>query len=356
MSPRSAPLLSLLALLSCKRDVRPTPLRGALSAASAIAPEPAPARASAVAPTAASPASPAAAAPSSSPAPAAPSSSPAPVGRAFSMTLPGGNSNPFGKPNLWAYVPAAFRADRPLRLVFVFHGFSSCIESFVGPTSLPCKPWDAPRTAADLPAQIERSRTGALVLVPQLAYDERLGDPGVLHEGAALERLTREALEGPLADAIGARRLDDVERVAMIAVSGGYQALFAALGPEPKAAFGDKLRDVALLDAYYAEASAIDAWLWRNLTDFDVEAARPRHLAVVYSGLPPTRGYAQAFAARAALELQREGLAASLLHRDVAREPTVEELAVPVSFLFSSKEHDDIPRADIARAISAFGI
>lgn len=330
-----AVLLLGAALVACKRDTRPmqqqTTQPPAIASASVVEP-PAPSV-------------------SVSALPVAP-----PIARAFSLTLPSGNANSFGKPNLWAYVPAAYRADRPLHLVFVFHGFQSCLDSFVGDAGVPCKPSDQPRLAIDLPSQIDKAGTGAVVLVPQLAYDEKLGDPGVLDSGPALEKLTREALEGPLADALGPRKLDDVEHVAMMAISGGYQALYAVLGPEGKGAFGERLRDVFLLDAYYAEEGAVDAWLWKNLAEFAVDSGRPRHLGVVYSTIELPRQYSQAFAARAAVALQKEGLSSSLLHRDTPRETTVEELATPVSFLFSSREHDDIPRADVAKILSAIGI
>ncbi len=287
------------------------------------------------------------------PAPASASVAPAPpTARSFSLTLASGNPNSFGKSNLWAYVPAAYRADRPLHVVIVFHGFNSCLDSFVGDAGAPCKPWDAPRVAIDLPSQIDKSGTGAIVLVPQLAYDDKTGDPGVLGDGPALEKLAREAIEGPLSDAIGTRKLEDVAHVAMFAISGGYQALYAVLGPDGKGAFGDRLRDVALLDAYYAEEGAVDTWLWKNLAEFSSDAGRPRHLAVLYSGLDSTRGVSQAFAARAAIALQREGMSASMLHRDTARAPIIEELprltAIPV--LFDVAKHDDIPRADIVAA------
>lgn len=335
MIRRVALLSCVLALAACKREARPTVQ---------ATPRPTVAVASPVVEVA----------PAASPAPAP--APPPPVAHSFSLTLPSGNQNGFAKPNLWAYVPAAYRADKPLRLIVLFHGFNSCIEALVADAGVPCKSWDAPRAALDLPAQIDRSGTSAVVLVPQLAFDDKIGDPGVLDSGPALEKLAREALEGPLADVVGPRKPEDVERVAMIAISGGYQALYAALGPEGHGAFGDRVRDVLLLDAYYAEEGAVDAWMTRYLSDFSSTAQHPRHLSVVYSWLESTRVYSQAFAARAGVALQHEGLSASILHRDVAHEPTVEEFAQPVSFLFSSKEHDDIPKTDIARAISGFGL
>ncbi|MBI2391412.1 MAG: hypothetical protein HYV09_17615 [Deltaproteobacteria bacterium] len=265
------------------------------------------------------------------------------------MTLPSGNPNTFGKPNLWAHIPCAYRADRPLRLAFVFHGHANCLESLVGDAGVRCRPGDAPRIAHDVAAQVDRSGTGAIVLVPQLAYDERHGDPGVLDSGPALEKLAREALEGPLSPALGARRLADVERVAMIAISGGYQALHAVLG-----AFGDRTREVFLLDAYYAEHGPVDAWVDKHVADFARGGARPRRLGVIYSGLDSTRPLTQAFAARVAAAMQKDGLATSMLHRDVPRDPTVDELATPVAFLFSDKDHDDIPRTDLAKVLAGF--
>jgi hypothetical protein len=263
--------------------------------------------------------------------------------RSIMLTLASGNTNPLGKPNVWAYVPASYREDGPLRLLFVFHGFNNCLESFVSDVGVACRPGDPARAAADLAAQIDRSGTSAIALVPQLAYDEKSGDPGVLSSGAALEKLSAEAL-----DKLGIRKLEEVERVAMIAISGGYRAMYATLG-----AFGDRLRDVYLLDAYYAPDGPVDAWLWKNLGDFTRDAANPRHLGVIYTSLVVPQGASRALAAR----VLATGIdAKNFVHNGEAHDVTIEELRTPIAFLYSNREHDDVPRADIEKVIAASGL
>lgn len=302
-----APLLIGLACLACRREPRPSPPDAASVPASASAPVSLSASASAVTP---------------------------PAREAFSrmLTLEGGNVNAHGKPNLWAHVPAAFDVKQPLHVAFVFHGFSNCLESFVADVGRPCKPNEPPRTAYDLAQQIEQSGSPAIVLVPQLAYDEPRGEPGVLDNAPALEKLTARAL-----DALGIDK--PVERVTMIALSGGYQALYATMG-----AFGDKLRSVFLLDAYYAEAGPVDAWFQKHLESFE---AGTRRLGVIYSNLEIPRRTSQGFAARAARAFK------GTIHNAAPHDVTVEELKHPVCFAYSRSEHDDIPRTDIGKALAA---
>lgn len=266
-----------------------------------------------------------------------------PRARSFMLSLPTGNTNPYGKPNVWAHVPSTYRADEPLRVVFVFHGFSNCLESFVGSEPASCRPNDPARTAYDLPAQIERSGTRALTIVPQLAYDEKSGDPGVLSSAAALERLTADVLEKTVG-----RKTEDIDRVAMIALSAGYQAMYATFG-----AFGDRARDVYFLDAYYAENGPVDRWLFDNLKDFRRDAGRPRHLGVVYTTIEGTQKASRSLATRV---LAAGVDAKSFLHNGEPHDVTVEELRTPIAFVFSTREHDDVPKTDLAKAIAASGI
>jgi hypothetical protein len=266
----------------------------------------------------------------SSSAPVVAPSAPPPVAVAKFLTVTTGNVNGFGKPNAWAYIPSAFAKDKPLRVTFVFHGFSNCLESIVSAEGKICR--DATRTGYDLPAQIDRSATSSIVIVPQLAYDEKSGEPGVIDNAPAFEKFTREVL-----DAMGEPRAPD--RVTMVAMSGGYQALYCVLP-----AFGDKLRDVYMLDAYYAEEGPVDAWLIKNAADFE---KRTRKLAVIYSTLDGPRVASQGFAARAVL------IAPSTVHNKEPHDITVDDLSASVAFLYSNRDHDDIPKTDIAKVLAA---
>ncbi len=259
------------------------------------------------------------------------------------LTLPSGNGNRYGKPNVWAHVPSGYRDEQPLRVVFVFHGFSNCLESFVAAVPASCRPGEPARTAYDLAAQIERSGTRAITIVPQLAYDEKSGDPGVLGSAAALETLTSDVLER-----IVGRRVDAIDRVAMIALSAGYQAMYATFG-----AFGDRTRDVYFLDAYYAENGPVDRWLFDNLKDFRRDAERPKHLGVIYTTIEGTQKASRSLATRV---LAAGVDAQSFQHSAEPHDVTIEELAAPIAFVFSNREHDDVPKTDIEKAIRASGI
>jgi hypothetical protein len=245
------------------------------------------------------------------------------------LSVKSGNLTPFNKPNVWAHVPAAFAADRPLHVAIVFHGLNNCLESLVGDAGVACRPNDPPRIPYDLAAQIDRSGTSAVVLAPQLAYDEKHGEPGVLDNGPALAKLTRDALA-----ALGIDK--PIDRATMIAISGGYQALYAAMD-----AFGDKLRNVYLLDAYYAEWGPVDQWLKAHGEKFP-----PRRLAVIYSALEVPRKPSQAFATRAATFF------ASTVHNSTPHDVTIDELTSPVVFTYSRAEHDEIARTDVAKVLA----
>ncbi len=307
-------LLIGIACLACRRQPQPAPPDAGSASVSVLA-------------------SASASAPSASASGSAPAGKP-PARESFSrmLTLEGGNVNRYGKPNVWAHVPAAFDVKQPLHVALVFHGFSNCLESFVADVGRPCKPNDPPRTAYALAAQIEQSGSSAIVLVPQLAYDEQHGEPGVLDNAPALEKLTQKVL-----DALGIDK--PIERVTMIALSGGYQALYATMG-----AFGDKLRSVFLLDAYYAEHGPVDAWFNKYIESFET---RTRRLGVIYSNLDGPRVSSQGFAARAA------SLFKGTVHNAEPHDVTVDELTNPVCFAYSKSEHDDIPKTDIGKALAA---
>jgi len=258
------------------------------------------------------------------------------------LTLESGNSNALGKPNVFVHVPASYRAERPLHVVVVFHGFENCLESFVSAMGLPCRPGGDARTGTALAAQLDRTGTGAITIVPQLAYDEKSGDPGVLTDGPALERLVGEAL----GKTIG--RAGPVERVAMIAISGGYQPMYTTLP-----AFGDRVRDVFFLDAYYAEEGPVDRWLFANLADFARDAARPRRLGVIYTMIEGTQRASRGLAAR----VLATGIdAKNFLHNGDAHDVTIEELRNPIAIVHSNREHEDVPRVDLGKAVAASGI
>ncbi len=189
---------------------------------------------------------------------------------------------PPGKPNAWVYVPARFDPVAPLRVVVIFRGFLNCIASYTSPEGIPCTPGHPKRTGYDLPRQIERSGIRALVVLPELVYDERSSDPGKLGEPGAIRRFLTELLER-LEPMIGRHKIDDAERIAFMASSGGFQALEPALEHG-----GVEARDLLLMDAFYVyDKSAMARFLKDHLPEYEPTTPRPRRFTMLYS---PTGG------------------------------------------------------------------
>jgi hypothetical protein len=275
-------------------------------------------------------------------------------GRVVQYRLRNGTRPPDDRPNAWVYVPRAFDPAAPLRVTILFRGFKNCIRSYVSAEGKRCRPGGRIRTGYDVPAQVERSGTRAIMVVPELAYDEPSSDPGRLGEPLALRAFLRELVEEALRPVIGARRYEDVDRVALVASSGGYQALLPAL------AHGgvEAVRDVYLLDAMYVEAQALDAFLAAHLHDLRPDAPRPARFALIYcrrgSG---TRRESLGFGARAVRRMteagQREHVLAGAEEESDEEGAPLAALRAPVVVLETPRMHDTIVRDYLWKLLAA---
>jgi hypothetical protein len=151
-------------------------------------------------------------------------------------------------PSVAVHVPAAFDPwDRPGVVVY-FHGWNGCVDIAIGSEDAPCTPDGIPRHASRLAAQLDDANVNALLVAVELRVDAPTGEPGDLTQPgrmrALLAELFREHLAAPLGVTLD---VDDLDRVVLVAHSGGYQALAGTLR------WGGLLhvREVVLLDALY---------------------------------------------------------------------------------------------------------
>lgn len=272
------------------------------------------------------------------------------AGLDFTFRLASGVDVPRGKPNVWAYVTSRFDPEAPLRLVVVFRGFLNCIASYTSPRGIPCTPGHPKRTGYDLPRQIERSGVRALVVLPELAYDERSSDPGRLGEPGGLRALLVELLER-LEPVLGRHRLDDVARVAFVASSGGFQALEPVL-----AGGGVEARELILMDAFYLwNDSAMARFLGDHLGEFDPASPRPRRFTMIYS---PTGGALErslAFRASAQRWIADAGLT-HLARFDASGHPAVADFRAPISIARAEMPHDEVVATYLWQVLAASGL
>ena len=281
----------------------------------------------------------------------APTSSASPaLGRARKLHVDAGNNEV--RNNAWVYIPKAFDPSKPLHLAIVFHGFKNCIDSYVSPGGKICTPGQEQRTGYDIPAQVEKSGTGAIFVVPQLAYDQKSSDPGKLGKIGGLRRFVKELVEVALAPEIGARRYEDVERVMLLASSGGYQGLLPALANGRV----ERVRDVYLLDAFYVDTSALTAFLREHPEDFRPDAKDPRHFGLVFCRKSGTARQSRDLGTRLGTFMEGHGGGAYYAYDGWSPIPGLDDLRVPAFVYMSSLEHDRVVSEYLWKFLAVSGI
>ena len=174
-----------------------------------------------------------------------------------------------GHPNVLVYSPQGFTPAAPLDLVVYIHGFYNCIENVIRDTGEPCTSGGAVRAGAALASQLDASGRNALLIVPELVFDQATGDPGQLGTQDGFRALLAETLSS-LPAPLGPLDLAAHGRIIVASHSGGYQATSAII------TFGGVAVDeVWLLDSLYGYTARFDAWVMQDLASFATGAASP---------------------------------------------------------------------------------
>jgi hypothetical protein len=155
------------------------------------------------------------------------------------------------------HVPPGFDATRSPGVVLYFHGWRGCVAAALAQDDTPCEEGGDARAASALAAQIDDARVNALLVAVELRVDAATGEPGDLAAPAGMRAVLREVL-GSLAGPIGcALEPEALDRIVVVAHSGGYQAAASVL------AFGDLpgISEVVLLDGLYGADDVFRRWL-----------------------------------------------------------------------------------------------
>ncbi len=273
----------------------------------------------------------------------------------LTFRLAAGNDAPDNRPNAWAYIPSRFNPSAPIHLVFLFHGFRNCIFSYTSLGGRPCEPMGPKRTGYDLVNQMEHAESGAILVVPEIAFNEATSNPLKLGYKGALHTFIVELLDKALAPYIGEHRSGDIERLALGASSGGYQAMLPVLE------FGDEpVTDLYFFDALYLDplkGGAVGDFLWSTVDDFDPSRAVPKkRFGVIYTDNGGTTVQSETLVRDVKNWLGDAGRESwgGFEKRDA--EPTVDDLRPPISIVFSGSEHDKIMHRDFWTIIRASGL
>jgi hypothetical protein len=274
----------------------------------------------------------------------------APVTSELSYRLENGAFPGSDGPDVAVHVPPGFDASRRPGLVLYFHGFRGCASAALGGSDTPCRQGGAPRSAANLAAQVDEAGVNALVVAVELRPDAPTGEPGRLAEQGALRQLLQELLSARLPSALGCPiEVDALDRVVVIAHSGGYRAAAAALqsGGVPG------ISEVVLLDALYGEHDIFEHWVEDDAAGFAPGTAPRRRWVDLYTCCAGTANASKEMAR--AVEPRLASIGASRELDDGAGDLDPAALQKAVVFKRVPRSHQELPRTYARDIVGAAG-
>jgi hypothetical protein len=246
-----------------------------------------------------------------------------------------------GGAEVGVHVPRGFDATRKPGMVVYFHGWQGCVGAALADGDEACDEGGDPRPGGALVAQVDAARVNALLVAVELRVDLSTGEPGQLAMPGGLRSLLHEVLTERLAGPLGCTLdVDGLDRVMVVAHSGGYQAAAAVLQ------FGDvpQIQDVALLDALYGADEVFTAWARGAVTLYDPPTRGPRRFANLYTCCGGTVDRSRAMARLARDEAVAAGWPSAVYDGDDIDEPSPDELAHPVVSKRVASSHSELPR------------
>jgi pimeloyl-ACP methyl ester carboxylesterase len=162
-------------------------------------------------------------------------------------------------PTVLVHAPEGFDPTPPLHVVVFLHGYNGCVEVLAASGPARCRRGEAEHDGFGVVRHHDAAGTNTLLVIPQLAFMRREGDPGCFDRPGCFRRFLHELLSEALAGELGgARSLRDVGSLTLVAHSAGYRSALAIL---QHGEVGPRVRGVVLLDALYGEAEDYAAWL-----------------------------------------------------------------------------------------------
>jgi hypothetical protein len=199
--------------------------------------------------------------------------------RTFLLTLENGAfpSTP-DHPSALVYLPTGFDPTPPVAVVVYIHGLDNCVENIVRPENQgqACTTGGSVRTAFNLIGQMEAAGKNAILLCPEVAYDQRSVDPGKLGTPNGFLALLTETLQ-KLPTPLSNLDPSGIGTVALASHSGGY-ATAAAIATQG----GVPISELYLLDSLYGDASDFQSFVQDDTSELQGPLPH-RRFASVYT-------------------------------------------------------------------------
>lgn len=257
-----------------------------------------------------------------------------------------------GHADVAVHIPPGFDARRRPGVILYLHGWLGCVQAALGDVDTSCSEDGDPRPAGNLATQLDASRANALLVALELRVDTPTGEPGQLAMPGAGRALLRELFTEHLSGAIGfPLEVDALDRVVIIAHSGGYQAAAALLR------FGDlpRVTEVVLLDALYGGEETFLDFVRGSVASFDPRAPALRRFVDLYTCCAGTVGHSDAMRAAASEAVSAAGWPQALYASDLDDDLAPAALDHAIVFKRVPQSHSELPRRYVATLLEAAG-
>jgi pimeloyl-ACP methyl ester carboxylesterase len=208
-----------------------------------------------------------------------------------------------------------------------------------------------PRTAGRIAEQVDDARVNAIVVAVELRRDMPTGEPGQLATPGDLRLLLHELLSSRLAATLGCGiEVDGLDRVVVIAHSGGYLAAAAAI----EAGDVPQITEVVLLDALYGAEEVFARWIQDDIRGFAARGDSRLRWIDLYTCCAGTAETSKGLAHLLAAPLLEVGERLDL--DDGAGDLSSAALANPVVFKRVPVGHSEVPRTYVRAIVEAAGL
>ncbi len=271
--------------------------------------------------------------------------------RTMTMRLEHGEHPPNNRPNTWVHIPAtrdSSLSSGELRLTFIFHGFKNCIESYTS-AGIQCTQTNIKRPGYRVADQLEREGSRSIVVVPETSFDIYSAEAPELAKHGEFRAYVEELLDA-IGDEIGHAKIADVRRLALVASSGGYQALEPILADA-----GAMVTDVLLLDAGYMYPKSPVGQFLARAADELADGTAAHHVGILYTPKGGAMATSEELERVTMHALDQRGAMERARFRHVRGDPSVDDLSSPLYVVRVDEEHDVVVRRNLGRVIAAAG-
>jgi hypothetical protein len=250
------------------------------------------------------------------------------------------------------HVPPGFDGTRRPGLVLYFHGWQSCVEAALSAADVACGDDGALRPGANLVDQVDGSRVNAILVAIEVRADSPTGEPGQMAMPGGARALLRELFTEKLAEPLGcALDPDALDRIVIVAHSGGYQAAAGVLevGDLPR------VTEVAMLDALYGGQDVFARWIANDALRFDSRMSGGLRFVDLYTCCGGTAAPSRSMVGRARDILGAVGLADGVRDDESDSDLDAGDLTVPVLFKRVRQSHAELPRTYVRALLESAG-